>query len=147
MSYNSLGLDKAKIEKVANALNTLLANYQTYYQNLRGVHWNIKELYNAAQVQVDEIAERILTLGGVPFHTFNSYVKNSTVPVGENIFDDEKTVRLIADSISELLKIEREILSLADDANDEGTTSLISDLVTEQEKNNWMLKAYLNETI
>lgn len=42
MSYNSLGLDKAKIEKVANALNTLLANYQTYYQNLRGVHWNIK---------------------------------------------------------------------------------------------------------
>ena len=159
MSYNSLGLDKAKIEKVANALNTLLANYQTYYQNLRGVHWNIKgkrffelhvkfeELYNAAQVQVDEIAERILTLGGVPFHTFNSYVKNSTVPVGENIFDYEKTVRLIADSISELLKIEREILSLADDANDEGTSSLISDLVTEQEKNNWMLKAYLNETI
>ena len=74
-------------------------------------------------------------------------MKNSTVPVGENIFDDEKTVRLIADSISELLKIEREILSLADDANDEGTSSLISDLVTEQEKNNWMLKAYLNETI
>ena len=159
MSYNSLGLDKAKIEKVANALNILLANYQTYYQNLRGVHWNIKgkrffelhvkfeELYNAAQVQVDEIAERILTRGGGPFHTFNSYVKNSTVPVGENIFDDEKTVRLIADSISELLKIEREILSLADDANDEGTSSLISDLVTEQEKNNWMLKAYLNETI
>lgn len=111
------------------------------------LHVKFEELYNAAQVQVDEIAERILTLGGVPFHTFNSYVKNSTVPVGENIFDDEKTVRLIADSISELLKIEREILSLADDANDEGTSSLISDLVTEQEKNNWMLKAYLNETI
>ena len=71
MSYNSLGLDKAKIEKVANALNTLLANYQTYYQNLRGVHWNIKgkrffelhvkfeELYNAAQVVLRSEERRV----------------------------------------------------------------------------------------
>ena len=76
MSFNSLGLKKAEIEKEIHALNILLSNYQTYYQNLRGVHWNIKgkrffelhvkfeELYNAAQEQVDEIAERILTLGG-----------------------------------------------------------------------------------
>lgn len=159
MIYNSLGLDKAKTEEVASMLNILLANYQTYYQNLRGVHWNIKgkrffelhvkfeELYNAAQLQVDEIAERVLTLGGVPFHTFESYTKNSSVPVGENVFDDEKTVQLIAKSISELLRIEREILGVADEANDEGTTSLISDLITEQEKNLWMLKAYLSETI
>ncbi len=61
MIYNALGLEKSKVEKVANELNILLANFQTYYQNLRGVHWNIKgkrffelhvkfeELYNAAR--------------------------------------------------------------------------------------------------
>lgn len=111
MSYNSLGLEKSKIEEVANKLNILLANFQTYYQNLRGVHWNIKgkrffelhvkfeELYNAAQLQVDEIAERILTLGFTPFHTFEEYLKNSKVPVGHNVSDDDKTVRLIINSI------------------------------------------------
>ncbi len=159
MIYNALGLEKSKVEKVANELNILLANFQTYYQNLRGVHWNIKgkrffelhvkfeELYNAAQLQVDEIAERILTLGFTPFHTFEEYVKNSKVPVGHNISDDNKTVRLIIDSISELLKIERNLLDSSDQANDEGTNALVSGLITEQEKNIWMLKAYLNETI
>ena len=74
MSLNTLGLNKAKVEKEVELLNILLANYQTYYQNLRGVHWNIKgkrffelhikfeELYTAAQEQVDQIAEHILTL-------------------------------------------------------------------------------------
>lgn len=159
MIYNALGLEKSKVEKVANELNILLANFQTYYQNLRGVHWNIKgkrffelhvkfeELYNAAQLQVDEIAERILTLGFTPFHTFEEYVKNSKVPVGHNISDDDKTVRLIIDSISELLKIERNLLDSSDEANDEGTNALVSGLITEQEKNIWMLKAYLNEAI
>ena len=159
MSINSLGLDKAKVEKEIEALNVLLSNYQTYYQNLRGVHWNIKgkrffelhvkfeELYNAAQEQVDQIAERILTLGGVPFNTLASYVKHATIPVGENVSDDDKAVRLIVDSIIALLPLERELLSLSDEINDEGTNTLVSDLIVEQEKNPWMLTSYLSESI
>ncbi|WP_311457428.1 Dps family protein [uncultured Capnocytophaga sp.] len=159
MSINSLGLDKAKVEKEIEVLNVLLSNYQTYYQNLRGVHWNIKgkrffelhvkfeELYNAAQEQVDQIAERILTLGGVPFNTLASYVKHATIPVGENVSDDDKAVRLIVDSIIALLPLERELLSLSDEINDEGTNTLVSDLIVEQEKNLWMLKSYLSESI
>ena len=159
MSINSLGLDKAKVEKEIEVLNVLLSNYQTYYQNLRGVHWNIKgkrffelhmkfeELYNAAQEQVDQIAERILTLGGVPFNTLASYVKHATIPVGENVSDDDKAVRLIVDSIIALLPLERELLSLSDEINDVGTNTLVSDLIVEQEKNLWMLKSYLSESI
>ena len=158
MSFNSLGLKKAEVEKEIHALNILLSNYQTYYQNLRGVHWNIKgkrffelhikfeELYNAAQEQVDEIAERILTLGGVPFNTLASYVKHATIPVGENVFDDDKAVRLVIDSLVALLPLERELLELSDKAN-AGTNTLINDFVVEQEKNLWMLKSYLNEAI
>ena len=144
MKLNTLGLNKADVEKEIGLLNVLLANYQTYYQNLRGVHWNIKgkrffelhvkfeELYTTAQEQVDEIAERILTLGGVPFHTLESYVKHASVPVGENIFDDEKTVRLVIDTISALLHLEREILDFSDEINDEGTNSLMSDFISGQ---------------
>ena len=111
------------------------------------MHVKFEELYNAAQEQVDQIAERILTLGGVPFNTLASYVKHATIPVGENVSDDDKAVRLIVDSIIALLPLERELLSLSDEINDEGTNTLVSDLIVEQEKNLWMLKSYLSESI
>jgi starvation-inducible DNA-binding protein len=159
MNLNSIGLDKKQAEALALDLNELLANFQLYYQNLRGIHWNIKgtdffnlhvkfeELYDDANMKVDEIAERILTLGATPLHTFEDYVSNAKVPVGKNISEDEKAVRLIVDSLTELLKIERSILDKAGDANDEGTNSMMSDFITEQEKTVWMMKARLNETV
>ena len=42
MKLNSIGLDAAKSAQLSDDLNTLLANFQRYYQNLRGIHWNIK---------------------------------------------------------------------------------------------------------
>ncbi|GGK20454.1 DNA starvation/stationary phase protection protein [Yeosuana aromativorans] len=159
MKYNSLGLDPTKTNDIANDLNVLLANFQTYYQNLRGVHWNIKgkrffdlhikfeELYTDANLKVDMVAERILTLGVTPLHTFEDYTAASKVPVGKNVSQDELAVRLIVDSLTELLKIERKILDKSNEANDEGTNSMMSDFITEQEKTVWMLKAWLNETV
>lgn len=159
MTLNSLGLDTEKTKALANDLNHLLANFQIYYQNLRGIHWNIKgkrffdlhvkfeELYTDANIKVDEIAERILTLGATPLHTFEDYSAKAQVPVGKNISQDDKAVRLIVDSLGELLKIERQILNKSGDANDEGTNSMMSDFITEQEKTVWMMKAWLNESI
>lgn len=159
MNLNSIGLEKDKATKLAEELNELLANFQLYYQNLRGIHWNIKgkrffdlhvkfeELYDDANMKVDEIAERILTLGQTPLHTFQDYSALAKVPVGKNISEDEKAVRLIVDSLSVLLNIERAILESSDDAKDEGTNSMMSDFITEQEKTVWMMKAWLNETI
>ncbi len=159
MQLNSIGLDVAKSKSLSNDLNKLLANFQTYYQNLRGIHWNIKgkrffdlhvkfeELYTDANTKVDEIAERILTLGGVPLHTFEDYSKNAKVPVGKNITKDEEAIRLIVDSLTELLVIERAILDASDEASDEGTNAMMSEFITEQEKTVWMMKAWLTEEI
>ena len=159
MALNTIGLEKTKTEAIEKDLNTLLANFQLYYQNLRGIHWNIKgkrffdlhvkfeELYTDANLKVDMIAERVLTLGGTPLHTFDDYIKAAKVPVGKNVSQDEKAVRLIVDSLTELLKIERTILKASDEANDEGTNSMMSDFITEQEKTVWMMKAWLGETV
>ncbi|WP_299104755.1 Dps family protein [uncultured Tenacibaculum sp.] len=156
MDTTVLGLDKDQTEKLINELNLLLANFQVYYQNLRGVHWNIKgknffelhvkfeELYTDAQEKVDLIAERILTLQGTPLHTFEDYVNLSKVKVGKNVTNDEESVKLVVSSISELLKVEREILELSDEANDEGTNSMMSDFISEQEKTLWMMNAWLS---
>ena len=156
METNILGLNKIKAEETIASLNLLLSSFQTYYQNLRGIHWNIKgkqffelyvkfeELYTDANIKVDEIAERILTLGGVPLHTFEDYKQHSSVAVGKNITKDEEAVMLIVNSLSSLLKHERHIIELAGDANDEGTNSLMSDLITEQEKTIWMMRSWLS---
>lgn len=159
MVLNSIGLEVKAAKELASDLNGLLSNFQVYYQNLRGIHWNIKgkrffdlhvkfeELYDDANMKVDEIAERILTLGGTPLHTFEDYVSQVKIPVGKDVYQDEKAVKLIVDSLSELLVIEREILEKSDEANDEGTNSMMSDFITEQEKTVWMMKAWLNEAI
>ncbi|WP_296312752.1 Dps family protein [Winogradskyella sp. UBA3174] len=159
MTLNSIGLDTKKTKALADDLNQLLANFQLYYQNLRGIHWNIKgrgffdlhvkfeELYTDANTKVDAIAERILTLGETPLHTFDDYIKAAKVPVGKNISKDENAVQLIVESLSELLKVERAILNTSDEANDEGTNSMMSDFITEQEKTVWMMKAWLGETV
>lgn len=155
MNLTILGLDKSKTEGLVTELNDLLANFQVYYQSLRGLHWNIKgknffdlhikfeEFYTDAQEKVDLIAERILTLEGVPMHTFNEYTKVARVPVGTDISNDVEAVKLVVTSLSELLKIERVILNSSDEANDEGTNSMMSDFIAEQEKTLWMMNSWL----
>ena len=155
MSTQILGLQKDKINELAVDLNELLANFQIYYQNLRGLHWNIKgksffelhvkfeELYTDAQEKVDLVAERILTLEGTPLHTFADYQAIASVPVGKSISKDIEAVQLVVKSLEELIKIERNILDKSGDADDEGTNSLMSDFIAEQEKTVWMMKAWL----
>ncbi len=155
MSKTIVGLDQEKAESLARELNTLLANLQVYYQSLRGLHWNIKgrnffelhakfeELYTDTQDKVDVIAERILTLKGKPLHTFNEYMDIATVPVIHEVSNDEEGVSLIINSLTILLIIERKILALSAEADDEGTNSLMSDFISEQEKTMWMMNAWL----
>ncbi|MGO4816926.1 Dps family protein [Flavobacterium sp. W22_SRS_FP1] len=157
MKTNILGLPVQESELIVTELNSLLSNYQVYYQNLRGIHWNIRgkrffdlhvkfeELYNDSQLKVDMIAERVLTLGGTPLHTFEDYIKNNKLEVGKNISNDERAIQLVVSSLSDLLGIEREILNKSAAINDEGTNSMMSDFIVEQEKTLWMMQAWLEE--
>jgi starvation-inducible DNA-binding protein len=157
MKTTNIGLNKKETENLTVSLNELLANFQIYYQNLRGLHWNIKgksffilhdkfeELYTDSQEKIDVIAERILTLGGTPLHTFSDYVSLAKTPVGKNITDDVESVKLVVNSLKELLKIERAILTESGEADDEGTNAMMSDFIAEQEKTIWMFNAWLNK--
>jgi starvation-inducible DNA-binding protein len=159
MKLNTIGLPVEETQVIIVELNVLLSNYQIYYQSLRGLHWNIRgrrffdlhikfeELYNDSQLKIDLIAERVLTLGGRPLHTFEDYIKFNQLPVGKNISNDVAGIELIVDSLSKLLKIEREILSKASEINDEGTNSMMSDFIVEQEKTIWMMNAWLEESL
>ncbi|WP_299148033.1 Dps family protein [uncultured Dokdonia sp.] len=153
---NNIGLDVTSSQQTAEELNDLLSNYQVFYMNLRGFHWNIRgkrffelhlkfeELYNDALIKVDEIAERVLTLSATPLHTFTKYLEVSEIKGTEDITDGETAISSILEALTVLLKKERAILSIAGDANDEGTVALMSDYIVQQEKLVWMLSAYQN---
>ncbi|RYY97664.1 MAG: DNA starvation/stationary phase protection protein [Chitinophagaceae bacterium] len=152
---NRIGLDTEKSKGLSDQLNQLLANYQVFYINARGFHWNItgdrffelhakfEELYNDLLVKVDEIAERILTLGYTPLHSFSDYTAIATIKEAKNISAGKEAMQSILDSFGSLLLLQRSIADAAGEAGDEGTSALMSDYIREQEKLVWMYSAYL----
>ncbi|OJU74386.1 MAG: DNA starvation/stationary phase protection protein [Bacteroidetes bacterium 47-18] len=150
-----IGLDRKQSEKLAAQLNILLANYQLLYINTRGFHWNIagadffelhlkfEEIYNDAFAKIDEIAERILTLGYTPLHSYSQYLKTASIKEATDISNGKEALHHVLEGYRTLLTIEREILELAGEARDEGTNALMSDYIREQEKAVWMYAAYL----
>ena len=156
MSY--VGLDKKKTEILAVKLNNLLADYMMFYQNTRGLHWNIKgekffelhlkfeELYNDLLLKIDEVAERILTLGHTPEHSYSQYAKTSTIKESKKVSDGLIAVEQILEGFKTTIVMQREILGLASDANDEGTNALMSDYIRFQEKQVWMYSSFLTNS-
>lgn len=156
-NLNRIGLATDKSKELADLLNDLLANYSTFYQNTRGHHWNIsghkffelhlkfEELYNDLFVKIDEVAERILTLGHTPKHKFTDYLGVTEVPESNEVTDGDKAIEQILNAFKILLTKQRHILALSGEIEDEGTNAQMSDYIREQEKLVWMYSAYLNK--
>ena len=152
---NFIGLDKEKSKVLSEKLNELLADYSIFYQNIRGYHWNItgdkffelhakfQELYEDLFLKIDEVAERIKTLGHTPNHQFSVYQKLAKIKESTEVSDGVKDVKETLESFKIIITLQREILDLSADANDEGTNALMSDYISGLEKLVWMYTAYL----
>jgi starvation-inducible DNA-binding protein len=137
-------------------LNALLASYQVAYFNTRSSHWMIKgenffELhkvfetaYNDATVKIDEIAERILTLGGKPFLTASDMLKTSSIKEYGVNGDQAKCVAGLLEDLKSLGVIENEIVKIAQDQQDVVTADMITKYLGEQQKTSWMLYQFLD---
>ena len=152
---NIIGLNADKAKKLADKLNALLANYQLFYINTRGFHWNItgdkffelhlkfEEIYNDALLKVDEIAERIRTLDHTPLHSFSDYVKHADIREITGVADGKDAMKQVIAGLTILIQKERALLDLAKEINDEGTITMLTDYIRQQEKLVWMYSAYL----
>ena len=156
-NLNAIGLDSNKAKNLAVKLNELLANYSIFYQNTRGFHWNIKgekffelhlkfeELYNDLLLKIDEVAERILTLGHTPNHNYSDYRKVSKIAESVQVSEGIEAVGNILTSFQTIIILQRELLTLSAEAGDEGTNALMSDYIRAQEKLVWMYSSFLNK--
>ncbi|WP_230655884.1 Dps family protein [Psychrobacter sp. I-STPA10] len=155
MTTNQIGLETKDMSSVIEKLNDLLSSYHIFYINVRGYHWNVKgehffslhvkfeELYTALQLQIDEIAERILTLGGTPLHAYSDFAQHSSIKEDKNVFDGRKCVEGLVNGLQELIKEQREVAEAAEAVEDQGSSDLVTEYVQEQEKLIWMYNAFL----
>lgn len=150
---NAIGLNSSQSKALADSLNQLLASYQVFYMNVRGFHWNIsgsrffelhvkyEELYNDLQLKIDELAERILTLGSHPMHSFADYLEHSRIQTVTQATTPEATLQGVLSALKTLLIQQREILTQAAQSDDEGTAAILGEYIKQQEKLVWMYNA------
>lgn len=148
-------MENAANKPVVESLNQLLINYQVHYQNLRLFHWNVKgpfffvlhekfeELYNEAAMKIDEVAERVLSLGGTPKGSLKNILSNANIESQDELLDANAMVSALVKANEVLMQNVSQVLEEAGKANDEGTLDLFTSYIQELEKQNWMFKSYL----
>jgi len=158
MDAKEISLNETEVKPIVDMLNDYLANYHIHYQKLRGCHWNIKgqnfftlhakfeELYTNAQLTIDEIAERVLTLGKPPHSRFVDYIKESNIKEINTIgMSDMAMVEAILDDMAQLIAMERQLLLATEEADDAGSNDMVNRFMQFKEKNNWMLRAFASK--
>lgn len=152
---NYLNLSKDELKSTVSALNLLLANYHLYYQNLRSFHWNIQGenffdlhikfegLYNSAKTDIDEIAERILTLRSKPVSRLVDYMDMAEIKEPELGLTDQAMVSEVLKNHAILINNIRSVVDRASSIDDEGTVDMVSGMLGRIEKDSWMLDAWL----
>ncbi|ALA92721.1 DNA-binding ferritin-like protein (oxidative damage protectant) [Porphyromonas gingivalis AJW4] len=148
------GLKEQQVAPVVKGLSGLLADLQVYYSNLRGFHWNIRgaeffvlheqyeKMYDDLAGKIDEVAERILQLGGKPENRFSEYLKVAEVKEEHELVCAASTLKNVTDTLQVIMAKERAIAEVAGEAGDEVTVDLMIGFLSGQEKLVWMLSAY-----
>jgi starvation-inducible DNA-binding protein len=114
-------------------------------ENFFELHKVFETAYNDATEKIDEIAERILTLGGVPKMFATDMIKSSVIKEKKVTGDQTECVKGMIEDQEALEKIENEIVAMADEANDVVTADMLTKYLGDQQKTNWMLYQFLNK--
>lgn len=148
-----IGISEENRLVVADALKHLLADTYTLYLQTHNFHWNVtgprfrdlhlmfEEHYTELATAVDEIAERIRTLGVAAPGTYKAFAELSAIKEVEGIPVAEDMVDILTASHEQVVKTARSALKLAQDADDESSAALVGDRMRLHEKTAWMLRS------
>ena len=153
MTTIDIGINEQNRLKIAEGLKKLLADSYTLYLQTHNFHWNVtgqqfrelhlmfEEHYTELAIAVDVIAERIRTLDVAAPGTYQAFAKLSSIKEVEGVPSSVDMVDLLTKGHEQVVKTSREVLKLAQEADDESTASLVSDRMRIHEKTSWMLRA------
>ena len=152
MAGINIGISKDDRVEVAEGLKRLLADSYTLYLQTHNFHWNVtglqfrelhlmfEEHYTELAVAVDDIAERIRTLGVPAPGTYKEFAQLSSVKEVDGVPSAVEMVDLLTKGHEQVVRTAREVLKVAQKADDESTIALVSDRMRLHEKTAWMLR-------
>lgn len=153
-----IGISSENLKKINAILNVVLANGNLMYIKLRKFHWNVKgndfmqyhllfeEQYTAIETAIDEVAERISTLGGIAIGTFSEFIKYAelTENPGKNPEPKEMLAEIVKDHETIIKSLRKSIDECDENYRDTGTADLLTGLMTDHEKMAWKIRQYLH---
>lgn len=152
-----IGINEKNRNKIADGLAHVLADSYTLYLTTHNFHWNVtgpmfntlhlmfEEQYSELATAVDEIAERIRSIGFPAPGTYSEFTKLSSLPEPESGLSAEDMVRHLVKGQEAVIKTARELLPLVGEVNDEPTVDLLTQRMQVHEKTAWMLRSLLEK--
>ena len=153
MTEINIGINKENRLEIAEGLKRLLADSYTLYLQTHNFHWNVtglqfrelhlmfEEHYTELSTAVDDIAERIRTLDVAAPGTYKEFSQLSSIKEVDGVPTSVEMVELLTLGHEQVIRTAREVLKVAQQADDESTASLVSDRMRIHEKTSWMLRA------
>ena len=147
--------DKARLD-IAAGLGKLLADSYTLYLKTHNFHWNVTgpqfnslhqmfELqYTELALAVDEIAERIRTLGERAPGSYKEFSALTSIEEADGEPTAEEMLSQLLLGQEAVVRTARAVLPVAGDANDEPTADLLTQRIQAHEKTAWMLRSMLS---
>ena len=157
MTDIDIGISKESRLKIADGLKRLLADSYTLYLQTHNFHWNVtglqfralhlmfEEHYTELAIAVDDIAERIRALDFAAPGTYREFSRLSSIEEVDGVRAASAMVQILTKGHEQVIKTAREVLKVAQTADDESTASLVSDRMRIHEKTAWMLRAAQQE--
>lgn len=153
MSTIDIGISETDRLKVAEGMKRLLADSYTLYLQTHNFHWNVtgkqfhqlhlmfEEHYTELAIAVDDIAERIRALDVVAPGTYRAFAQLSSIQEVDGVPEAQNMVEILTQGHEQVVRTCREVLALAQEANDESTSAVVSDRMRVHEKTSWMLRS------
>ena len=144
-------------EQVREDLNQLLADYMVFYQKLRNYHWNVRgqeffklhEKFEEGYLQtaewVDDLAERVLALGGRPDATLRQFTESARLDEDPEAPPAQQMVRNLIDDIDKLNEWGTGTAEMAEEARDRTSANLLDDIIDKQVERKWMFETFLQD--
>lgn len=150
-----IGINAKDRGEIAEGLSALLADTYTLYLKTHNFHWNVtgpmfqtlhvlfEVHYRELWAAVDEIAERIRTLGFAAPGSYREFSERTSIEEADGVPTAEEMVRQLVAGHESVIRTARGLLPLTEKANDETTVDLIVGRLGVHEKTAWMLRALL----
>ena len=142
---------------IAQGLSRLLADTYVVYLKTHNFHWNVEgpmfqtlhqmfmDQYTETWNAIDLVAERIRSLGHYAPGTYTEYNKLARIKETPGVPKAEQMVRLLIEGQEAIVKTAREVLPVAEKADDQPTLDLLTQRMQIHEKNAWMLRSLLKK--